>query len=201
LENAVEDRADVARGARGGIGVLHLSEDFGFADHLRIETGGDGAEVGDGGGSAAFDGVRRERCGFDFLNPAECGGDARGGGLGSDGVDLDAVAGGEDTELAHGGFGTQGGCEGGVFLGTERETFAHFEGCGVVAGPEEKEMRRAGAHGIRSETGVVTAAGAGRRDGTTIQSESSGTRKRSRPSQAIRWATQRWRSRCTSAPA
>lgn len=150
----------MAGGLRAGIGFLHLSEDFGFADHLRIESGGDGEEVRDGGGALALHGVGGEDRRLDGLDAAERGGEAgAGGGIAGDSVDLEPVARGQDAVLAHCGVGAQFGGEGGVSGRSEREALADLEWRGLVADSEEEKMRRPAAHGVGSAAEGAMAAG------------------------------------------
>jgi len=140
LENAVEDGAGVAAGLGEGVGVFDLTEDFGFADHLGVDAGGDFEEVMERGGAAEVEAEAFELGGIDVLLGAEGGLDlGDGGGIAGDAVEFDAVAGVEERELAHGAeLGELAGeTRGGV--GIERQPLADGERSGVMRGAEDEE--------------------------------------------------------------
>ena len=147
LENAVQHRAGRASGLRVGIGVLHLPENFRFAHHLGIESGGDLDEVLHGLAAAEVEANFLELGGIEILPRAKRRGDAlrrirpRGHA-----VKLDAVARAEHGEFAQ-------ALDGGEFLvqrrgggGRERELLAHGERRAVVGRPDDKKSL--GAHGF-----------------------------------------------------
>ena len=194
LENAIEDGTDSAGGLGDGVGLLHLSQNFSFADHLGIEPGGHFEEMDHGGGVDALVSVGCEINRIKSLDAAELGEEALAGdGLGAHRVEFDAVAGIEQAVLGDDPGGAQRGGERGAFFRGEREALAQGERRGAMVRPEQEKLCGHGA---------LTAAGAAGRGGVlTIPSESSGARNRARQSQANRCATQRWRRRCTRATA
>ena len=140
LEDAVEDGAGVAAGLGEGVGVFDLAEDFGFADHLGVDAGGDLEEVVKRGGTAEVETEAFELGGIDVLLGAEGGlnlGD--GGGIAGDAVEFDAVAGVEQRELADGAELRELAGETRGRVGIERQPLADGERGGVMRGAENEE--------------------------------------------------------------
>ena len=99
VEAAAEERADRAARARGLERVLDLAEHLRFAEHHRIEARCDAERVPHGVGARALVEHRLDRDGRRALREV-CAGRARGGaGVGSDAVDLDAIARRHDERL------------------------------------------------------------------------------------------------------
>ena len=140
LENTVEHRAGPVLRERGVVGGLHLTEDFRLTDHLRIEPGRDGEQVGDGlvikpleTGSVELRGGAAGR----FAERGVQLGDRPGGVRHP--VELDPVAGVEQRELLHPRQCPQlRGQRGGAGF-VQRKFFADGQRRRAVAGAEEKE--------------------------------------------------------------
>ena len=197
LENPVEHGAGGFALEGGGVGVLHLAEDFGLAEHLGVEAGGDFEEVLHGGAAGEAEAAGGELGGLESLARAERGLDAGDGfRVVGHAVEFDAVAGVEDGEFAQAGEGGELGLEGGGGGGVQREFFAHRERGAVVGGAEEEKARA--AHGCWRGAG---GAGAGWRLASTGQSEKSAAPKSRRPVHAKRRASSRPRRRSTRATA
>ncbi len=154
LEDAVEDGAGGAAAGGVGVGVLDLAEDFGLADHLGIEAGGDVEDMGDDlltlfpeDELGEFGGVEEVEAGKVFEELGAERGDF--GGVSGDAVEFDAVAGVEDE-----GFGeveAVGAAEevvNGVEPGRgDGEALAHGEGGSAVGAAEEEELWTGRRHG------------------------------------------------------
>ena len=102
LEERVEQRPGGGGFGGGEVGLLDLSEDFGFADDHGVEAGGDGEEVFDGL-EVLFDVAVVGRVGVEgFLRVAGQDGPesrAMGGDQFAGGVEFGSVAGGKEDEL------------------------------------------------------------------------------------------------------
>ena len=79
LKQTIQHRPGGASGLRRGVGVFDLTENLGFTDHLRVETGCDLEQVLDGvaAAEAQADGV--EDVGIEILAGAKRRRDAGGG--------------------------------------------------------------------------------------------------------------------------
>ena len=139
FKQAVEYGAGALRGLCAGIGVLHLSEDLGLADHLRVERGGDLEGVLQGIETGVAEGVLLEECGLNVValteSPADCVDDR--GVLGKS-VDFHAVAGAQHQALAHLvqllEFSLQ--CFG--LRGADRKAFTHRQRGAMVGASQDK---------------------------------------------------------------
>jgi hypothetical protein len=92
------------------IGFTHLTKDFGFAEELRIETGGNAEEMTDRGAVVMLIEEAAEDVGPNRMKFAEEGGKAGGGFVGSfrrDAVELAAIAGGENQGFFEKAAGTE----------------------------------------------------------------------------------------------
>jgi len=80
LEKPVEHGAGRATGLGDGIGALHLAEDLGFTEDLRVETGSDVQQVGDSRAVFEHETEALEIVEVDAAQGAECSRDLTGGG-------------------------------------------------------------------------------------------------------------------------
>ncbi len=131
-----------AQSARGGIGFLYLAQDLRFADHHRIQAGGDTEDVLDGFQLLVFEDV-----GFVFA-AAETEVFAHealqvAGILLGAGKDLHPVAGGDDHRLLHALHGSQLAQGIGQARLRNRKTLPHVHWRGLVVDPQYEEI-----HGV-----------------------------------------------------
>ena len=140
FKEAAEDGADGLRGFGAGVGVFHLAEDLGFANHLGVESGRYFAEVLEGVEVVVAIGVLSKVAGVDPALLAEvfldCG-NLIGGVCQS--VDFGAVAGAEDEAFLESGEATEVLAEGIGLVGGEAKAFAYFEGGAVVGATKDEE--------------------------------------------------------------
>ena len=188
LKHAVQHRAGGAAGLCGGIGFLHLAENFRFAEHLGIEPGGHFEEMAHGLAAVQteadfFELVRSNCCRAQKASVTRAAASAIGG----DAVKLDAVAGAEYRELAQAGDRGEVGPQRGGAFGAERKFFAHLEGRAPVGRPDDKES--AGTHGFATRR--RRRRGAGWRLASTRLSEMSAAANSTRQTQAKRFESNR----------
>ena len=98
LEEFIEEAGGGAGGVGGGVGVFDLAEDFGFAEDHGVEAGGEGEEVAGGVFAVVVEEVDIWGEVEAVAEPGIDLGDGGGGG-GRGGVDLHAVAGGDDDRF------------------------------------------------------------------------------------------------------
>jgi hypothetical protein len=102
LKKAVEDWTGGALFVGEAIGFADLAKDFGFAEELRIEAGGNAKEMTDGGAVVVLVEEAVEHVGPDGMKFTEEGRKARSasvGGFRRDTVEFAAIAGGEDERF------------------------------------------------------------------------------------------------------
>lgn len=141
LKEAVEDATSDASFESGGVALLDLAKDFGFAEDHGVEPADDAAEVDGGFASVLFVKVLVGGDSEAFLQVIGKGGGCFFEGVGGE-IELGAVAGGDDDAFSDGVAVDEGGgffTEVGVGNG---DLFTQLDGCGFVVEAEAEEFHR-----------------------------------------------------------
>jgi hypothetical protein len=117
------------------IGFADLSEDFGFAEEERVESGGDAEKMADGGAIVMLVEGNIENVwanGMEFAEKRREAGGAFVGGFGGYAVEFAAIAGGENERFFEEATGAKfrGGAP--SLVGGERDALAQLEWRGAV---------------------------------------------------------------------
>ena len=171
LKQTIQHRSGGASGLRRGVGVFDLTENFGFTDHLRVETGCDLEQVLDGVAAAEAQADFIEDVGIKILAGAKRRRDAGGGfRMRRYAVKLDAVTRAQHRELVETGDAGEFPAEGFRRFDGEGKFFPHFDGGTMVGGPNDKKSRS--VHGLAAPLSGAWGAASGRRELTTSRESS-----------------------------
>jgi hypothetical protein len=150
LEQLLEARARRAGVGRRLQGGLDLRQDLALADNHAVEAHRDGEQVARGVGVEMAVDVRRHVARVDAVVLTEEDGQiaARGFRLGAHGVQLGAVAGGQDGGLAQGSAAIESQ-QGRLESAAEGHLFAHLDRRGAVVESGGDDVQRFASHGRR----------------------------------------------------